>query len=98
MNTNTPQWARDIQSVIDAVPYGQVNLSVKRVDKKTVEVSSTGKETLRYVSNDDALRDISNLTERLIQARFSGSAHVELEMKDGQIRFIGVFSKKSTTY
>lgn len=98
MNPQTPKWIRDLHSYIESVPYGEVDIQIKRVDHKTVTISTVAEETLRYVDNSEAIRDLDRMVLELINTGFSGQAHVKLEMKDGQIKLLGIFDKKQTTY
>jgi hypothetical protein len=98
MNPRNQQYIKDIYNLIESVPYGDINLSIKRVDRKTAQLSSVSEETLRYVNNQEALTDLHTMLKRLIEASFTGEAHIKLEMKDGQIRIIAIFDKKDTKY
>lgn len=91
-------WIADLQSYIDRIPYGDINLQVKRVDRKTVEVTTYGKETLQYNNNEQALDDIALILNRLADNGFDGRATLELQYKKGKIRIVGVFDKKVTRY
>ncbi len=95
---NLPHWVRDLQSYIDSIPFGEVDLQIKRVDRKTVEIKTVAKETLRYVDNQEALRDMDKLLTNLIESKFSGDAHLQIEMKDGNITLLGVFNTKHSKY
>lgn len=96
--TNIPHWIRDITSYVGGVPYGDVTLTVKRIERKTTEVTTISEETLRYVDNQEALHDLNRLFENLIDAKFTGDAQIRLSLKDGQIQLIGVFNTKKTKY
>lgn len=95
---HTPKQIRDLAAYIDSIPFGDVEIKVKRVDRKTTEISTVALETLRYVNNQEALRDLDSLLTNLINTGHSGEAHVKLEMKDGQIRLVGIYTKKHTQY
>jgi len=98
MNQNTPQSIKDLQSYIDSVPFGTVKFEVKRVDRKTVLIETEGEETLRYVDNNEAIKDLSKLIMDLINTSFTGDAKLKLQMKDGQIQIVSVYSTKETKY
>lgn len=98
VKTHIPPWQRDLTRYIDAVPYGEIDVQIKRIDRKTTAIVTVAEETLRYVSNEEALRDLDRLFSKLIDTKFSGDAHVKLQIKDGQIQIIGVFNKKKTNY
>lgn len=93
-----PRWQRDLFVYLDAIPYGEVSLKVTRADRRTVEIATVAEETLRYTDNDDAMRDIQGLLDKLIAGKFTGEAHLRLQMKEGKITFLGVFDKKQTKY
>lgn len=93
-----PKYIKDLYQHIEDIPYGEMELKIKRVDRKTVEITTYSTETLRYVDNEEALRDLVDMLKRLIDARFTGEAHIKLDMKDGNIQIIGIFDKKDTKY
>jgi len=98
MNPRTQKYIKDVYQLIESVPYGEVTISLRRVDRKTVQLSTVSEETLRYVSNEEAIADLNDMVAKLTEASFSGEAHIKLEMKDGNIQIIGIFDKKDTKY
>lgn len=98
MNPRNKEYIKDLFKIIEAVPFGDVEILVKRVDRKTAQLSTVSQETLRYVNNKEAIDDLFSMVTKLIEASFSGEAHIKLEMKDGQIKIIGIFDKKDTKY
>jgi len=88
----------DIQGYIDAIPYGQINLIVHKVNRKVVAVETLGQETLRYTDTDAALHDVHAILENLKNTGYSGQAHIELQYKDGQISIISIHDTKKTQY
>lgn len=98
MNPRTHKYIKDLYQLVESVPYGEINVTIKRVDRKTAQLSTESEETLRYVNNQEALNDLGNMVTRLIEASFSGEAHIKLEMKDGQIKIIGIYDRKNTQY
>lgn len=98
MNPRTQKYIKDLYQLVESVPYGEVNIVIRRVDKHTAQLSTTSEETLRYVSNQEALNDLADMITKLIEASFSGEAHIKLEMKDGQIKIIGIYDKKDIKY
>jgi hypothetical protein len=38
------------------------------------------------------------MVTKLMEASFSGEAHVKLDMKDGNIRIIGIYDRKDQKY
>lgn len=98
MNQRNQQYIKDLFQLVESVPYGEISLSIRRVDRKTTQISSISEETLRYVNNQEALDDLHSMITKLIEASFSGEAHIKLEMRDGNIQIIGIFDKKDTKY
>ena len=98
MNPRNKEYIKDLFKIIEAVPFGDVEILVKRVDRKTAQLSTVSQETLRYVNNKEAIDDLFSMVTKLIEASFSGETHIKLEMKDGQIKIIGIFDKKDTKY
>lgn len=98
MNPRTQKYIKDVYQLVESVPYGEITVSIRRVDRKTVQLSTISEETLRYVNNEEAVADLNDMIGRLIGASFSGEAHIKLEMKDGNIQIIGIYDKKDTKY
>lgn len=97
-NSRTPNYIKDIYQLVESVPFGDVSILIKRVDRKTTQLSTESQETLRYVNNQEALNDLINMVTKLMEASFSGEAHVKLDMKDGNIRIIGIYDRKDQKY
>jgi hypothetical protein len=95
---NTPNYLKDMQAFIESVNYGDINLSVKRIDRKTVEITTVSEDTLRYVDNREALNDLDRLLTKLIEGRFSGDVNIRLQMKDGNVNLVGIFNTKKARY
>lgn len=91
-------YIRDVQSFVDTIPYGDVTLVLKRIDRKTVQITSTAEETLKYENNEEAIEDLITLVRRLVDAGFTGRTRVELTLNEGQIKLLSVFDKKETKY
>lgn len=93
---NQPQ--KDLINYIDAIPYGDISLKVQKRDRRVTKITTTGEETLRYVENEEAQKDLDNMVKQLIESGYSGDANVKLSMKDGKIWQISIFNKKETNY
>jgi hypothetical protein len=91
-------YIKDLYQLIESIPYGDVQLTIKRVDRKTAQITTVSNETLRYVNNQEAIGDLNDMLNRLVDAGFSGEAHIKLEMKNGNIQIIGIFDQKDTKY
>lgn len=95
---SVPKYIRDIHSYAENVPYGEVTIKIRRVNKKTVSVTSSGLETLRYQDNEEAFTDISNILSGLVEAGYTGKATLQLEYKEGLVCLIGIHDEKETKY
>lgn len=93
-----PNYLKDIHAYIEAIPYGDVEFVVRRVNRKTTTVETRGQETLRYNNNDEALGDINTILKNLSEASYNGRATIELEYKDGDIVLVGIHDEKATKY
>lgn len=98
MNAPVPKYIRDIHSYSEAVPYGDISLTIKRVNRKTVAIISEGTETLRYTNNEEAIQDILTILKDLAASGYTGKAELQLEYKEGQIRLVGIHDKKEIQY
>lgn len=94
----TPKYIRDLHSYIEAIPYGDVTVSIRRVNRKSVEIVTAGVETLRYESNDEAIADVVAILKSLMDSNYSGKAHVECEYRDGNIKIVAIHDQKITKY
>jgi hypothetical protein len=95
---NIPHYIRDIQSFTNEIPYGELQVNIKRVNKKTVSVTTQSKETLRYTSTEEAFNDLSDILSTLVETGYTGKATVQLDYKDGEVRFIGIHNEKEKKY
>lgn len=93
-----PTYIQDLYQLIEAVPYGTIDIQIKRIDRKTAQLTTQSEETLRYVDNQEAMKDLIGMINQLVGASFSGQAHIKLDMKDGNIKIIGIFDQKDTKY
>ena len=84
-----PQYIRDIQSYIESRPYGSVTIpEITVVNRKVTQITTEGRETLRYTDADSALADIQAILSNLKDIGYSGDAHIECTYKDGQITLL----------
>lgn len=88
----------DLHKYIETVPYGGINFRVERVNRKTVRIITTAEETLKYVDNKEAIKDLGSMLNQLIDTSYTGEVQVKLELKDGLITLMGIFDKKETKY
>lgn len=89
---------QDLIKYINDFAYGTAIVRVDRINGKTIKITTTGEETLKYVDNTEARRDLDSMVLNLIDIGYTGEATVKLTMKDGQIDLISVFNKKETKY
>ena len=93
------QWVKDIESYVDGIPYGEVSIpSIKRVNRKVVEIQTICTETLRYNSNEEALTDIVQFLRGLIEDQMRGDVEFKVNLKPGLINLIEIKNRKRTDY
>jgi len=93
----------DLQQYIESIPYGGIDVRVERANRKTVNIITTGEETMRYDplkdgSTLEAAKDINDLIKRLVMTGHTGEAQIKLTMRDGKITLLSIFDKKETKY
>ena len=93
-----PKEIKDIQSYIDSIPYGDVSLEIRRVGNKTVEIITTGLQTLRINSTNEAKERINYLLDNLTETGYSGVLDVQFSYTNGTLKLMGVKDKKITKY
>lgn len=71
----------DLHKYIETVPYGGINFRVERVNRKTVRIITTAEETLKYVDNKEAIKDLGSMLNQLIDTSYTGEVQVKLELK-----------------
>jgi hypothetical protein len=93
------KWLQDLESYVDAIPYGEVSIpSIKRVNRKVVEVQTVCSETLRYNTNEEALKDIVQFLGGLITDQVQGTVEFRVDLKPGLINLITIKNTKRTDY
>lgn len=93
-----PKEIKDIQSYLDSIPYGDVHLDVKRVGRKTVEITTSGTQTLRINNTQEAKDRINYLLDNLTDTSYSGILDVQFTYSNGTLKLMGVKDKKITKY
>lgn len=93
-----PKYLKEIQSTVDSVPYGSVDISTTKVSRKVTRVTTTTKETLRYTNTDAAIEDIIRILKGLSMSGHSGKATIECDYNEGQIVLVAIYDKKETNY
>ena len=92
------KWVKDLRSYIDAIPYGNVNVGLIRVDRHTVQVTTHGEETLRYRDNNEALKDILTFITSLIDDKHTGDVQFQVDMQEGNITLLTIKNTRRTNY
>ena len=92
------KYLKDIQEYVEAIPYGDVSVNVKRVGRKTTHVDMESKETLRYTDSESAVSDVSSILESLSRDGYSGSTNVQCEYRNGQIVMVTIHDKIQIQY
>lgn len=96
---NQNQAFSDLANYLDSIPFGTVVIPEIRIERRKIKsIQTVAEETLRYVDNQEAIKDIMGMLDNLIKTKFNGEAHIKLGMKDGQIQIIGIFNKKVQKY
>ena len=93
-----PKEIKDIQSYLDSVPYGDVDLHIKRVGNKTVQIDTGGIQTLRINTTQEAKDRINYLLDNLTDTGYSGVLDVQFTYNNGKLTLMGVKDKKITKY
>lgn len=94
----TSKYMSDLQSYFDSVAYGDVTVTVKRVNNHTVQVTTIATETLKYEDTEIALKDFVMMCKALSDANFSGNSEVKFTWKEGKIKLVGIKNEKITGY
>lgn len=94
----TPKYIKDLHAYIESIPYGQLQVKIERVNRKTVKIETAGKETLRYTDTKAALNDALNILQGLVDTKYTGNAHIEARYIDGEINLLVVHDEKQTKY
>ena len=93
-----PTWLRDIESYTDAIPYGKVDVSIDRVNRRVVTITTIGAETLRYQDNNECVKDILSFITSLIDSEHTGIVDFSIDMKSGTISLLTIKNTKKTQY
>lgn len=93
-----PKEIRDIQSYLDSIPYGSVSLEIVRVGNKTVQIDTSGVQTLRINNIQEAKDRINYLLDNLAETSYSGVLDVQFSYTNGTLKLMGIKDKKITKY
>lgn len=98
MSSKKTTYIQDIRQYLDRIPYGDVQITVKRRNNKTVQVHTNSVETTRHKDNQSAFDEIDQLLKALEAAEYDGNITFTLNLKQGQIKEIGHYNVKQTNY
>jgi hypothetical protein len=99
MDMNKPTWLRDLESYVDAIPYGSVSIpNIERVNRRVTSVTTVGVETLRYQDNAECAKDILSFLTSLLDDKFTGDIDFGVTIKDGNISLLTIRNTKKTNY
>lgn len=94
-----PNWIKDLESYVDAIPYGSISIpNIERVNRKVTTVTTVGQETLRYQDNNECVKDILSFITSLLDDKHTGQVDFGVEMKDGNITLLTIRNTKKTNY
>jgi hypothetical protein len=93
-------YLKDLIDYINAIPYGEINVVVRKVNRNVVQITTEGSETLRYNPDDetDPRLDVNLMLDNLQTTSYSGEVSIKLDYTDGIIRLVTVYDKKQTKY
>ena len=95
---SNPRWLEDVLSKTDAMPFGEIRLSIERGRSRTNQVTYISSHSLRPKSNESAFSDLEKFINSLILAGLSGKVAFELELKKGTIQSITIKNKDVKNY
>jgi hypothetical protein len=94
-----PRWLNDIESYVDSIPYGEVVLSVTRINRHTTNINTSGTETLRYDNdNKSCVGDIVSFLAGLMDEEYTGVVEFGVDMRSGMVQFLTIKNTKKTSY
>lgn len=94
-----PKWLADIESYVDSIPYGNINIpQIEKVNRRVTVVTTVGVETLRYDDNQEAVKDILNFVVSLVDDKHTGDVEFKIEYKEGNISLLAIKNTRKTTY
>ena len=91
-------YLKDIQKHVEAIPYGEVHVELKRVGKRTTQTTIESGETLRYTDTDSGILDIHEILSKLSEDGYSGSTSMECKYVDGKMVMITIKDKIQIQY
>lgn len=93
-------YLKDLIDYINAIPYGEIGVVIKKVNRNVVQITTEGAETLRYNPDEqtDPRVDLNLMLDNLQNTSYSGEVSIKLDYKDGTIRLVTIYDKKQTKY
>lgn len=93
------KWLADLESYVDSIPYGKIEIpEIERVNRRVVSITTTASETLRYEDNAEAVKDILGFLTTLVDDGHNGRVKFEVEYKNGQIKLLAIQNSRKTHY
>lgn len=93
-----PKWLVDLESFVDSVKYGKVDVGVDRANSHTIQISTIASETLRYTDNKECVGDLIDFIASLLDEEHTGNVQFSLDMKKGQINLLTIKNTKKMNY
>lgn len=95
---NTAKYLIDLRDHLETVPYGDVTVSFKRVNHKTVEMIPSTVETVKHESVEEYLKDLILFIKALERNEHSGHVTLEIDWKRGSINTLGYHTETKKEY
>lgn len=93
-------YLKDLIDYIEAIPYGEIGVIIRKNNRRVTEVTTEGAETLRYRIEDNVnpRDDLNIMLDNLTNTSYSGEVSIKLDYKDGNIVLVTIYDKKQTKY
>lgn len=95
---NVPRFLVDIDEHVQSMPFGNLEITVKRGRSKTNQVAFAKSSTIAPKDNVEAFTDLEKLINSLILAHFDGKVRFALDFKKGTIRLVTIKNKEIKNY
>jgi len=96
--SNDAKYLTDLKKHLDTVEYGDITVSFKRVNHKTVEMIPSTIETVRHEDTEDYLKDLILFIRALEKSEHTGKVTLELGWKKGTISTLGYHTETKKEY
>jgi hypothetical protein len=92
------RWLQDLAQHVDAIPYGDVIVTIERRKNRTTKIAPQTVETFTYDDNNLAFTEVVTILQNLASVNFSGNVRLSIEMKDGNLTKMGYYDEKYQLY